>query len=53
MQCQECFGYMKLEHINLSIGDFIIYKCPDCGHERKFSRADILILMLESLKEQC
>ena len=53
MNCQECFEDMELRYNVEFPNDFIIYICPKCGHNQKFSKDDILILLLESIKKKC
>lgn len=53
MNCKKCGDKMELRYNVEHINDFIIYICPGCGHEQKFSKEDILIATLEFIKEEC
>jgi len=53
MNCKKCGETMELRYNVEHPTDFIIYICPNCGHEKKFSQEDILILTLEFIKEEC
>jgi len=35
------------------LADFIVYICPHCGHEKKFTKEEIFIATLEFIKEAC
>lgn len=53
MNCKKC-GYKMIMLYNVEFPlDFIIYRCSKCDHEHKFSQEDILIAVLEFVKEEC
>ena len=44
---------MELRYDTEFIRSFIVYTCPNCGHEHKFTMDEALIRVLEMLVKEC
>lgn len=53
MNCKICGDIMELRYNVEHPMDFIIYICSNCERCKKFTKEDILILTLESIKKEC
>ena len=52
MLCKECGLEMKMFYDVEFIGSFIVYRCK-CGHEKKFTKDETVIMLLEMLLKEC